>query len=88
MVVIGIISYYLVIKMAGLINKKISSINYSRFSLITLTFIGILVTVINGWIGLLIFVICTILGRIAIKKKINKSHLLASLVIPTISYYL
>lgn len=87
-IITGIISYFLLIKIAGTINKKISSINYSKFSMITLVFIGILVTVINGFLGLLVFGICTIIGRITNKKKINKSHMLASLVIPTISYYL
>ncbi len=87
-IITGIISYFLVIETAKRINKKISRINYSKFSLIILLFIGTLVTIINGILGLIVFMICTCIGIIANKKRINKSHLLASLVVPTISYYI
>ncbi len=87
-VIVGITSYFLVIKAAKAINKKISRVDYSKFSVCVLVFMCILVAVINGIVGLLVFAICAYIGRITIKKKVNKSHLLACLVVPTISYYL
>lgn len=84
---VGVVSYFLVQKFAKLINKGISKINYGKLSLIILIFLTALVTVINGFFGLITFIACTLIGRLANKKNLNKSHLLACMVLPTLSYY-
>lgn len=84
---VSLLVYKLTLIASKIISKRISNINYSKYSLVALGLITTLVLALNGLIGLFIFALSTIIGLITNKKKVNRSHMLGSLVLPTLTYY-
>lgn len=68
--------------------RFIGKVNYALLSCIVLFIITLLVLIISGLQGLFILVISTSIGLLPIIKNISRSHLMASLIIPIILYYL
>jgi putative membrane protein len=87
-VITAVICYKLVNKTANSISKRISNIDYTKLNIGLLGLIIMMVLLINGPTGLLILTTSTIIGLKAIEDKVNQSHLMAALIVPTIIYYL
>jgi len=91
----GIISFFITIFIAKLISKNIHKIPYSKLSLIILISLTALVFLfsdlfnpLGGIKALLIFITGAALGVSAILLGIRRMHLMGSLLLPTILFYL
>ena len=71
-----------------LIAKNIHKINYILISKIILLTTTIIIFIISKFYGLLILATATLIGILAIKLKVQKTHLMTSIIVPTIFYYL
>ena len=83
-----VISSFLLIKFAELFSKKINLLNNKIMRNIILFFVFGLTFSINGFYGLLILFASTIIGYYCNKYLVSRTHLLGSLVIPTVLFYL
>lgn len=70
------------------ISKNINKLNYSKLSTSILIFLFIIIAVISGPIGILVFVSSTLIGLTCIELNVRKGFLMGSLLIPTIIYYI
>ena len=84
----GIISFFLTEKLARFFSKKISQVNYSKISFITLGILSLAVLIISGFLGLIVFAISALTGIYCISYKIRRTHMMGCLLIPTIIFYL
>jgi putative membrane protein len=84
----GIIAYFIGNQISKKIAKNISKINYPKFSKLILIFLVLITILISGITGLLILIISTSLGLLAITLNIRKSLLMGCLLLPAIIYYL
>jgi len=84
----GIFSFFLTIKISKIISRKIEKINYQRLSILTIIFLTFLVTIFTGLLGLLIFIISTLIGVYCISLGVRRTNLMGCLLIPTIIFYL
>jgi len=87
-IITAIISYWLLNKTTKQISKRISKIDYTKLNITLIGFIIIVVTIINGWIGLIILTASTLIGMLANEYGVNQNHLMAALIVPTIIYYI
>ena len=83
-IVAVLITVYLSKKSSIIITK----INYQKLSLVVILIIIFFTGIISGYLGLLVLATSTSLGIFAISSRIKRTHLMASLIIPTIIYYL
>jgi putative membrane protein len=86
--IIGIIAFFITMKISKLIANKIQNINYAILSYTILIFLVILTTIISGPLGLLILATSTCLGLSCQYYGIRKGLLMGCLLIPTIIIYL
>jgi len=84
----GIISFYITIFFAKIFSKKITKINYTYLSIITLIILFITIFLISNFLGIIIFIISTITGIYCINTNIKRTNMMGCLLIPTILYYL
>ncbi|MBI2448849.1 tripartite tricarboxylate transporter permease [Candidatus Pacearchaeota archaeon] len=84
----GLLSFFLTLKISKLIASKINSINYTYISIVTLLFILTLTLFISGFLGIMVLVVSTSLGLFAVSINVSRSHLLGCLMLPTILFYL
>lgn len=87
-VISGIISYILVNKTANKISKAINKANYTKINITLSAIIITIVSIIDGWIGLITLLAATLIGLKSNNYSINQNHLMAALIVPTIIYYL
>ncbi len=78
----------LTIFLSKLFAKNIYKINYTIVSIIILTFLTAITIIFTHFLGLLIFITSTFLGLTTIFLGIRRTHLMGSLLIPTILIYL
>ncbi|MBI4448185.1 tripartite tricarboxylate transporter permease, partial [Candidatus Woesearchaeota archaeon] len=71
-------------KAASLINK----VDYKKMSLVVILFIFVLVLLISNFLGAFILIIATFIGILPARKGIGKNHLMGSLILPVIAYFL
>lgn len=83
----GIISFFIVKKLTIFFLKRIEKTNYKKLSKIILVFLLILIFLISGIEGLVIFIISTAVGFYCIQLKIRKTQMMGCLLIPTILLY-
>jgi putative membrane protein len=69
-------------------SKFISKINYSLLSLIILVFLSLIVIIFSGLLGLLVFIVSTLIGLTAIYSEVRRTHLMGSLMLTSIIFYL
>ncbi len=84
----ALISYFIVNKSAYWINIKLRKINYYKLNIYLVVFILFITLLMCGWVGLIILFASTLIGLLCNDYKVNPNHLMASLIIPTIIYYL
>jgi putative membrane protein len=93
-IISGLLSFILTINISKIIAKNIHKISYNKLSAIILLIIISIVLIFSGptlegkVITLLIFLTSTSLGIFTISKNIKRMHLMGSLIIPTIIFYL
>jgi len=88
MIAAGSIAVFLSLFFAKVFAKYIDRINYSGLSLIILIFLVILSVNISGWISLIVLIVSTCLGVVAIATGIKKMHLMGCLIVPVILYFI
>jgi len=84
----GIISFFLTKNLAKFSCKKINLLPYEKFSIITLIILTIIVILVSGLTGLVVFIISTITGFYLISLGIRRTNMMGCLLIPTILIYL
>lgn len=82
------IATLLLIKFSKIILKNINKIPYKKLSISVLILIITLTIVIAGFWGIIIATLATCLGLICSKLELNRNYLMASLIIPTIFYFI
>ena len=87
-VITGIISFHLTDFLAKFSSKRIHKINYSKISLGTLIFLGLIIILISGFLGFLVFIASTLTGIYCISLKVRRTNMMGCLLIPTILLYL
>ncbi|HLC56717.1 MAG TPA: tripartite tricarboxylate transporter permease [Candidatus Nanoarchaeia archaeon] len=86
--IVGGIATFVTLFVTKHFSKLIERLDYSKVAIFILTFITILVTMISGWLGLLIFIISTAIGILPALRGINRSHLMGCLILPVILFFL
>lgn len=84
----GIISFFLTIKISKFFTKNIHKINYTKLSIGTLIFLGILILAISNVLGFIVFITSTFTGLYCISLKIKRTNMMGCLLVPTIILYL
>jgi putative membrane protein len=81
------ISVILVLKTADIVIGRIHSVSYRKMNLLIMIFLTTLVILFAGPLGLLISFAGTLIGILAIKTGIKRSHMMGFLIFPTILYF-
>ncbi len=84
----GILSFFVGIKISKIVAKNISKINYKLLSAITLLILLLVNIIFSNLLGILVLITSTSLGIFAIFSNSKRINLMASLLIPTIVFYL
>lgn len=87
-IIASIIAFFITKELSKIAARKINNVNYKMVSYMTLVLITLVVIRISSIEGFLIYVTSTSLGLYAIKENITRSHLMGSILLPTILYYL
>ena len=85
--VVGGLATFLTLYLSKIFSKIIDRINYEMVNMFILAFIISLVTYISGLLGLFVLLVSTSIGLIPIMKNTQRSHLMGSLIIPVILYF-
>lgn len=84
----GIAAFFLTIFLAKLFSKQITKIKYNKLSIVILIFLAVIVFFFSSWLGFLVFVVAAFLGLTCISLGIRRIHLMGSLLLPIILFYL
>ncbi len=68
--------------------EKMSSLNYGLLNKIIIVFIALLVFIFTQWVGLALLAVCTCLGIYTNLSGVNRSIMMAVLIVPTILFYI
>lgn len=82
------IATILTITLSRKISKAICKVNYKAISISIISFIAILITIMCGWIGLVIVITTTAIGISCNYMEVGKNHLMGCLLVPVILYFL
>lgn len=82
------IASMLLIKLSKWLLKNISLIPYKKLSISVLVLVITLIILIAGFWGIIIALLASCLGMICSKLELNRNYLMASLIIPTIFYFI
>jgi putative membrane protein len=83
----GIISFFWTLFLAKFFSDKISKINYKKVSIATLIILTAIVTIVSGFLGLLILLVSTLTGLYCISTNVKRTNMMGCLLIPTIWIY-
>jgi putative membrane protein len=86
--VVAGLATFLTLKLSRLFSKIINKINYAKITMIIIFLIISLVTFLTGLTGLFVLLVATSVGMIPILKNTGRSHLMGSLIIPVVLYFL
>lgn len=81
------ISVILVLKISGFLINRIHSISYKNLNLSIILFLLAAVAILTGPLGLLLALSGTLIGLLAIKSGVKRSHMMGFLIFPTIIYF-
>lgn len=84
----GIISFFLTIKLAKFFSIRIQKINYILLSELTLIVLIIIVFLISGFLGLLVLAAATATGYYCISLGVRRTNMMGCLLLPVIILYL
>ncbi len=86
--VVAGLATFLTLKLSKIFSKIINKINYAKITMIIIFLIISLVTFLTGLTGLFILLVSTSVGMIPILKNTGRSHLMGSLIILVVLYFL
>ena len=84
----GILSFFLVKTISIKFLKVMEKVNYKKLSIGIIALLTVLILLISGLLGFLIFVISTATGMYCISLNVKKTQMMGCLLIPTIILYL
>ena len=84
----GIISFFLTIFLAKFILKRITKINYTFLSTITLAVLLTIVFLMSNFLGLIVLTASTFTGIYCISLGVRRTNMMGCLLLPTIILYL
>ncbi|MEK6757519.1 MAG: tripartite tricarboxylate transporter permease, partial [Nanoarchaeota archaeon] len=84
----GVISFFLTKFLAKFVSQKITSIDYSKVSVVTLVILVLIVFIVSKLIGLVVFAVATLTGIYCIRQGVRRTNMMGCLLIPTIIWYL
>jgi putative membrane protein len=84
----GVISFFLVKFLSIEFLKIIEKINYKKLSIAIIVLLGMIILLISGLLGFIVFAISTATGIYCISLNIRKTQMMGCLLIPTIILYL
>ncbi|MAG52734.1 MAG: hypothetical protein CMH62_02110 [Nanoarchaeota archaeon] len=84
----GLISTFLCLKIAKIITKHITKINYQKLSISIIILIVIMTFFLSSYLGLLVLFIGTFLGMLPPLLGIGRNHLMGCLMLPVILFFL
>lgn len=87
-IITSIISIPLTIFLSKFVSKNIHKLNYTLTSKIIIILLSVIIIVISGFFGFLVFLTSTFLGLLCISIGCRRGFLMGSLLIPTILLYL
>ncbi len=82
------IATWLTLKFAKIFSNLMSKVNYNKLCLGIIALIVVLVTILTGWLGLLVLVVSTFLGLVPNLAGMGKNHLMGCLILPVILFFL
>lgn len=82
------LSAIITLKLSKIFSKIMEKVNYKKLTISIILLITILVLILTGPLGLLILIVSTFLGMIPTLKGIAKNHLMGSLLLPVILFFL
>jgi putative membrane protein len=80
----GIISFFLTKNLAKFFSQKITKFNYTKISIGTLIFLILIITLVSGFLGLLVFAVSTITGLYCISLGVRRTQMMGCLLLPVI----
>jgi putative membrane protein len=84
----GIIAAFLASRISKLFARNINRLNYNTVSSVVLGFLTLLVIIFSGWLGFLVYLAATFTGLVTILSGIRRTHMMGSLMLPSILFYL
>lgn len=88
LVISGILSYFLTLYLGQIFAKNFHRIPYQKLVVFTLIFIGALVVLFTGLLGLLVLLVATSIGFLPLSWGVRRSHCMGVLLLPIILYFL
>ena len=84
----GIISFFLGIKLAKTISKIFNKLSYKYLTLSIILIVLVVNIIFTNWLGIIVLMTSTALGIFAILSNSRGINLMACLIVPAIVYYL
>lgn len=84
----GVIAFFLTIYLAKFFSKRITKMNYTILSSITLGILVIIVFLVSNFLGLIILAVSALTGIYCISLGVRRTNMMGCLLIPTIIFYL
>ena len=87
-VISGIASFFLVKILVKFASEVIGRTDYTKLSIIILSFLTLMILIFSGIIGLIIFAVSTFTGIYVMLTDVRKTNMMGCLILPTIILYL
>lgn len=84
----GILSFFITLLVSKYFSIIISKVNYSKLSIVIVLLLSLLVLALSGILGLLLMLVSTFLGLACIYAGVRRTHLMGSLLLPSIVLFL
>ncbi|MBI5797991.1 tripartite tricarboxylate transporter permease [Candidatus Woesearchaeota archaeon] len=84
----GSIATVLTLSFSQVFCKYMPKVSYKKISIAIVLFIGILVFLLCGWLGLLVLSVSTCVGLLPSQMHVARSHMMGALLIPVLMYFL
>ncbi len=84
----GGVATLLAISLSKVFSSLLTKVDYQKVCLSVISLIFVLVTVLTGWLGIMVLVVSTAVGLIPAIKEISRSHMMGCLLVPVIGYFL
>ena len=82
------ISTILTILLSRKVSEHISKVNYKTLSISIITIILLAVTLMSGWLGIIVLITSTSLGILCNEMKTAKNHMMGCLLLPVMLFFL
>ena len=86
--IVSFLATFLTINLSKIFSMLMSKVDYQKLCISIIGLIVFLVTIISGWLGLFVLLIATLIGIIPGIKNIGRNHLMGSLLLSVILYFM